>query len=138
MSKRDIWVENRVEDSMSTRTNEKPGDIAEIECWAEAREFVSLIYELTSKGDFKNDALLRETLRKDSIAVMGTIADGFHRGAVSSFRSCLEEAKGLLGSTVSHLYIAHDQNYLTKEELNDTLAKAYTVGIKIKSFLKNI
>ncbi len=123
---------------MSIKNSGKPGDIAEIECWAEAREFVSLIYTITAKPEFANDPLLKEVLRKDSISVMGTIADGFHRGAVSSFRSCLEEAKGLMGSTISHLYVAYDQKYLTKEELNDTLAKSYTVGIKIKSYLKNM
>jgi len=77
-------------------------------------------------------------IRKDSLAVMAKIGDGFHRGGVNSFQSCLEDAKGLLGGTISCLYIAFDQGYLSREELIDALAQVYTVGIRIKSFLKKM
>jgi len=120
------------------KTNEKKADITEIPCWHEAREFVNLIYKLTNQEEFCQDTFLCQLIRKDSLAMMAKIGDGFHRGEVNSFQCCLEDAKGLLGGTISYLYIAFDQGYLSREELNDTLAKGYTVGIRIKSFLKNM
>lgn len=118
--------------------NETPADITEVACWREAREFVNLVYSITSQEAFSKDSLLVELLRRHSISVMAKISDGYHRRNKEVFLGNLEEAKGFLGEAISHLYVAFDQEYLNHDELNDALNKGYTVGIRINSHLKSL
>jgi four helix bundle protein len=69
---------------------------------------------------------------------MSKISDGYHRRSIENFISSLEEAKGYLGEVISYLYVAFDQEYLSRDVLNDTLNKGYTVGIHINSYLKTL
>jgi four helix bundle protein len=121
-----------------TTPHEALSDITDLDCWREAREFVKLIFDLTGHDDFSLQTLLVNRLRQDCLEVMAKISEGYHSRQDSIFRERLEIAKGILGAAISHLYVAHDQNLLGHDELNDTLNKAYTVGIQINSALKNL
>src|SRR6188768_2828613 len=112
-------------------------EINEVECWREAREWVAMIYALTAQEVFQADALLRDLLRMRSMGVMAKISDGYHRRSKKLFLERLEEARGLLGESISYLHVAFDLKTLTHDQLNDALGKAYTVGIRINSFIKH-
>ena len=59
---------------------------------------------------------------KASISIMSNIAEGFERSGTGEFIQFLAIAKGSAGEVRSQLYIALDQDYITKkmfEDLND-------------------
>lgn len=118
--------------------NEKPKDITEIPCWNEAREFANLVMSLTQTESLGADHFLTDLIKTSCLSMMAQISDGYHRRSNQAFEEHLEEAKGFLGQTISHLYVAFDQQHLDHDQLNDTLSKAYTVGIRINSHLKTL
>jgi four helix bundle protein len=123
---------------MPTRASEKTVDITQLDCWREAREFVKSIYDLTGGDSFRDDALIVQVLRRDAISVMSRISQGYHHRKKTVFLDFLNQAIGSLGEAISHLYVAFDQNYLSREDLNGALSRAYTVGIKINSYQKSL
>ena len=126
---------------MSMKKDETPLeglDINEVDCWREAREWVALVYALTGREGFKKDILLQEIIRRHAVGLMSKISDGYHRRTKDVFLQRLEESKGILGETISELHVAFDQDCVTRDELNDVLSKAYTVGIRLNSFIKKV
>lgn len=128
-------------DKHSPRKNlatKDPKDITEVACWIEAREFTNLVLGVTRGGSFADEALLVDVIQRACLTMTAKISDGYHRRSDEMFVTSLEEARGFLGQTVSHLYLASDQGLLDHDQLNDLLTKAYTVGIRINSHLKTL
>jgi len=88
----------------------------ELAAWAQARELVSRMYELTKRQRFARDPGLTGQIRRSSVSVMANIAEGFERGSNTEFIQFLYIAKGSAGETRSHLAVALDQLYITADE----------------------
>jgi four helix bundle protein len=67
--------------------------------------------------------------------VMSNIAEGFERGSNTEFIRFLYIAKASCGETRSHLFIAFDQSYLTKDELEKTKSFAKSISGMIGGFI---
>jgi four helix bundle protein len=80
----------------------------DIEGWKEARELVSAIYAVSSKGSFAKDSELRDQIRRAAVSVMSSIAEGFERGGDKEFSQFLSLAKASCGEVRSQLYVALD------------------------------
>ena len=83
----------------------------DLECWQEARRFVGLIYELTKSDVFRKDFELVGQVRRSAISSMANIAEGFHRNSTRDFMKFLDYSRSSIAETVSHCYVASDQNY---------------------------
>lgn len=107
----------------------------ELECWKEARKFVGLIYELTKKEKFRKDFELIRQLRKSAVSSMANIAEGFHRNSNKDFMKFLDYARSSVAESVSHCYVALDQNYLDEKEMDQVTQQSDIVWKKVNNLI---
>ena len=107
----------------------------DLECWQEARNFVKLIYKLTKKEKFKKDFELISQIRRSSISSMANIAEGFHRNSAKDFLRFLDYSRSSIAETISHAYVALDQEYIEDPDLNEVKGSADVVWKKVNNFI---
>lgn len=66
---------------------------------------------------------------------MANIAEGFHRNSDKDFSRFLDYARASLAETMSHSYIALDQNYIDQQELLAIKEICNSTGQKINKFI---
>lgn len=107
----------------------------DLECWQEARRFTKLIYELTKKDQFKKDFELVGQVRDSAVSSMGNIAEGFHRNSTKEFMRFLDYSRSSVAETLSHSYVALDQEYINQEEMERIKAQADLAWKKVNNFI---
>ncbi|RZB33529.1 MAG: hypothetical protein SRB2_03958 [Desulfobacteraceae bacterium Eth-SRB2] len=107
----------------------------DLECWQEARELVKIVYSLTKKTEFKKDYELVRQVRKSAVSSMGNIAEGFHRNSAKDFMRFLDYSRSSVAETLSHLYVALDQNYINESEMDKAKKHADIVWKKVNNFV---
>ena len=107
----------------------------EIEAWRKARELIREIYDVSKRNAFSKDFALRDQIRRAGISIMSNIAEGFERGGTKEFFQFLAIAKGSTGEVRTHLYIACDQEYLTKAEFDYLLSLSLEVSRMIAGLM---
>ena len=107
----------------------------DLQCWQEARRFVKLVYELTSHERFKKDFELVAQVKRSAVSSMANIAEGFHRNSKKDFMKFLDYSRSSIAETISHLYVAFDQAYITDLELNKAKEQANIVWKMINNFI---
>lgn len=90
----------------------------EIQSWQKARELSQAIYNITRNSELTKDFALRDQLRRSGISVMSNIAEGFARRTNKEFINFLGLAHGSVAELQSQLYIALDQQYISKEQFH--------------------
>jgi four helix bundle protein len=93
----------------------------DLEVWRDARRLTQAIYRLTRAEKFSKDFALRDQIQRATISIMSNIAEGFERGGNQEFCQFLYIAKGSCGEVRSQLYIALDQSYVSRNELDQLL-----------------
>ena len=99
-----------------------------------ARELTRDIYRITSAERFSRDYDLKCQIRKASVSIMSNVAEGFERDGNKEFRNFLSIGKGSAGEVRSQLYVALDQNYVSREEFDFLYDKARQSGMVIAGF----
>lgn len=97
----------------------------------EARKLTEEIYRVTKAKAFARDIGLREQLRRASVSVMANIAEGFDCGSDREFVKFLGYSMRSTSELQSHLYVALDQEYLSREEFS----RLYMRSTKVKSLI---
>ncbi len=87
----------------------------DLEAWKRAYELTREVYRLTSEGDIARDFGLRDRLRKASVAVIASIAQGHEQQADTGFLPFLGHAKGSLAEVKTLLLLARDLEYLAPD-----------------------
>ena len=105
----------------------------DLEVWKDARQLTQRIYHITQTDKFSRDFALRDQIRRATVSIMSNIAEGFERGGNQEFCQFLYVAKGSCGEVRSQLYIALDQNYISRNEL-DQLKDSYQ---RLSSMISN-
>jgi four helix bundle protein len=90
-----------------------------IQAWQKARELTNLVYAITKQKAFARDFGLRDQIRRAAVSVMSNIAEGFERGGRAEFIQFLSIAKSSAGEVQSQLYVALDQQYITREQFDE-------------------
>ena len=99
----------------------------ELEAWQEARSLVRQVYAATRDGAFKQDLRLSGQIQAAAASVMANIAEGFIRRSDKEFIQFLYTAMSSAAEVQSHLYIALDVGYISKDQfgtLYDQAGKA--------------
>jgi four helix bundle protein len=91
----------------------------DIQAWQKARKLTNLVYALTKQKTFARDFGLRDQIRRAAVSVMSNIAEGFERGGRAEFIQFLSIAKSSAGEVQSQLYVALDQQYVTREQFDE-------------------
>jgi len=86
----------------------------DISAWQKSRELTKEIYSVTGQGSFSRDFGLKDQIRRASVSIMSNIAEGFERSGSGEFMQFLATAKGSAGEVRSQLYVALDQDYITR------------------------
>ena len=110
----------------------------DLHSWQEARRLVRLIYALTKKPGFKNDYELRRQSQAAAVSSMGNIAEAHGRFSFEEKRKFYEVSHGSVEETQSHLYVALDQDYISKEEFQEAYDCADVVGRLVKGSIDNL
>lgn len=107
----------------------------DLECWQEARILVKVLYGYTKKDKFAKDFELKNQVRRSAVSIMANIAEGFHRSSNKDFMKFLDYSRASIAETLSHCYVALDQNYLKEIELGDVKRQSELIWRKINSLI---
>ena len=108
----------------------------DIEGWREARVLARMVYGVSDKGRFARDFPLRRQIEDAAASVMANIAEGFDAGSDAEFIRFLGYARRSASEVQSHLYIAYDRGYVTKEEFAPIYQKATQAKKLINGFIR--
>ena len=89
------------------------------EIWKKGREIVNKIYNISDKGSFAKDYVLRNQIRDAALSIISNIAEGFERDGEKEHIQFLSYAKGSAGEVRSQLYIVFDRKYITDKEFKE-------------------
>ncbi|MGD8307755.1 MAG: four helix bundle protein [Ignavibacteria bacterium] len=108
----------------------------DIKIWQDARELVKQIYMSPSNQKFSKDFGLRDQIQRAAISIMSNIAEGYERDSNRELIRFLHFSKGSAGEVRSLLYVAHDLEYLNKEEFRTHYEFAVSIIKQIANFIK--
>ncbi len=108
----------------------------DIEAWKLARELARKVYDLTLKTRFSRDFGLRGQIQDAAGSTMHNIAKGFDAESNAEFVRFLRYAKRSCTEVQSELYVALDQQYITKTEFQDVYDHAGRTRAAIRGFIK--
>lgn len=93
----------------------------DLEVWLEARKLVNLVY-LVSRNFPKEEIYgITSQIGRSAISIPSNIAEGCGRKSTKETIHFLHISRGSIFELETQMYLAYDQNYLTKVELNSIL-----------------
>ena len=107
----------------------------DLDCWKEARSFVGIVYRLTKNKPFNKNFDLINQIRRSAVSSMANTAEGFHRSSSKDFLKFLDYSRSSVAETISHAYVALDQNYISENEMNELIQSGNTVWKKINGMI---
>ena len=107
----------------------------DLDCWREARVLVKKVYELTNNKKFAGDFELKNQIRRSAVSTMANTAEGFHRNSNKDFMKFLDYSRSSIAETLSHAYVALDQDYIVEFEMETLKQQAVLVWKKINSLI---
>lgn len=107
----------------------------DLECWKEARALVKTVYAITNRKKFSQDFELKNQLRRSAVSVMANIAEGFHRNSNKDFMKFLDYSRSSIAETLSHCYVALDQEYIAESDVETLKQQADLIWRKINTFI---
>ncbi len=108
----------------------------DIEAWQLARDLARKVYELTKKAKFNSDFGLKGQIQGAAGSSMHNIAEGYDSESNPEFIRFLRYAKRSCTEVQSELYVAVDQQYITKSEFQDVYDHAGRTRSTIRGFIK--
>ncbi len=108
----------------------------DLEVWKLSRNLTNQVYGITKEKGFSKDFGLTEQMGRSAVSIMSNIAEGFERGGNKEFIQYLYIAKGSCGELRSQLYVAFDQNYITRQILEEMIKLSKIVSIKLNNLIQ--
>jgi four helix bundle protein len=109
----------------------------DLDCWKEARHLTRQVYEsIDQNSAWKRDVRLCSQTQSAAGSAMASIAEGFVRRSNKEFVQFLFIAMSSTAEVQSHLYIAVDQGYLSKDAFESIYAQADRTGRIISGLIK--
>jgi len=107
----------------------------ELECWQQSRELVKQVYQLTKREGFSRDFELKNQITRSAVSVMANIAEGFHRNSNKDFVRFLDYSRSSIAETISHTYVALDQEYLRQNEMDQIKSQSDIIWKQINKLI---
>jgi len=106
----------------------------DIKVWQRARKIVKVIYDVSKKGEFSQDFKFRAQIRDAGVSIIANIAGGFGRRSDKEFANFLNYSHASCAEVQSHLYVALDQEYITKDLFENIYDECDEISRMIISF----
>ena len=108
----------------------------DLECWQESRALTQTIYSYTKQGEFLKDYRLSGQITGASISIMNNISEGFDSRSNNEFVRFLLYARRSCSEVQNCLYIAMDQEYVTRTEFESTYSHCAKVRKMIDGLVR--
>ncbi len=109
------------------------GRFENLDIWKRARELAKAIHHCT-RG-FRNDANLRDQMRRAVISIAANIAEGSERASLPDFRRFLSIARASCGELRSHLHLALDAEHIDESVHAELIDDANSLGRMITGMI---
>ncbi|MEK6697998.1 MAG: four helix bundle protein [Nitrospirota bacterium] len=107
----------------------------DLECWKEARKLVNMVYKAVQNSKrFQEDRRLKDQSIGAAVSVMGNIPEGFVRRSNREFTQFLFISASSAAELQSHMYVAHDQQYISR----DVFDAIYTQAEKTSKMISGL
>ena len=107
----------------------------DIKAWQQARELVKVVYSICNfNNGFKKDFRFKNQIQSSVVSIMSNIAEGFGRKSDREFRQFLIYANGSSLEVQSALYIALDQEYISKKQFEELYSLSEEISKMIQNF----
>lgn len=107
-----------------------------LEIWIDSINYAAKIYKITRKFPRDEMFALVDQLRRAASSISANIAEGAGSSSAKDFCHYLDIAIKSIYETVSHLYLAKQQNYISEKERAQLYSNAETLVKRIQSFKK--
>ena len=109
-----------------------------LEVWKDAREFVLLVYKVTSGFPSTERFGLVDQIRRAAVSVALNIAEGSTKGSDADFRRFLKMAQGSVNEVVTGFYLAIDLKFIKQDQFDKLYDSALKVNAKLNALIKSI
>ena len=106
-----------------------------LEIWQESVKFASEIYRLTKIFPNWESFGLTSQLNRAGVSISLNIAEGSSRGSKIDFRRFIQIAVGSLNEVVTCIYIAKDQDYITKNDFDKVYKRCEQLSKMLYGFI---
>ncbi|MBA3709046.1 MAG: four helix bundle protein [Planctomycetes bacterium] len=101
--------------------------------WQRARELAKIVHHTTR--DFRNDANLRDQMRRAAISIAANIAEGSERISRPDFRRFLSIARASCGELRSHVHLALDADHIDQPQHLELIDRCSRLGRRISAMI---
>jgi four helix bundle protein len=105
-----------------------------LDIWKQANEYTLRIYKVTKTFPKEEIFALSDQLRRSASSIAANIAEGSGSSSKKDFCHYLDISVKSIYETVSHLYLANQQKYITNDIRENLYKDAEELTKKIKSF----
>lgn len=109
-----------------------------LEVWKDARELISIIYQITGVFPTKEQFGLTDQIRRAVVSIALNIAEGSTRGSDADFRRFLKMAQGSLNEVITGFYIALDLKFIQKGEFEQVYDFSLKLNAKLNALIKSV
>ena len=109
-----------------------------LEVWKDAREFVLLVYQVTSGFPSTERFGLVDQIRRAAVSIALNIAEGSTKGSDADFRRFLKMAQGSVNEVVTGFYLAIDLKFIKQDQFDKLYDSALKVNAKLNALIKSI
>jgi four helix bundle protein len=108
----------------------------DLEIWKLAKNVANQIYDVTAVGQFSQDYVLRDQIRRAVVSIFSNIAEGFERNGNKEFLQFLSIAKASCGEVRAQLIFAKDREYISKTQFEQVAKNLHSLINQIGGFCK--
>lgn len=112
-------------------------EYTELELWKKARELVNSVYRISKMFPKEEVYGLTSQVRRCAVSVPSNLAEGCGRRTSADTVQFLHIARGSLYELETQLFIALDQDYLSKEDFNPLFKQILKCKKLINGFIKD-
>ncbi|MDD5635825.1 MAG: four helix bundle protein [Atribacterota bacterium] len=114
----------------------KINSFSELTVWKKSRSFTKSIYKNTNEFPSLEEYGLKSQITRAAVSIMSNIAEGFHRYSKKEFINFLVISRGSIAEVQSHLFVAFDLKYITKEQFNELYSQSEDIFKQINALIK--
>jgi four helix bundle protein len=107
-----------------------------LDIWKDSNKFVDKIYKVSKTFPREELFSLTDQLKRSASSVSANIAEGSGSSSKKDFSHYLDISIKSIFETISHLYLAKQQNYISDKIRQELYDEAEVLVKKIQSFKK--